>query len=154
MISHAFTIAAGDWLDAALTSVKGIIGLGVVPGVLALIFRFAIPETPRFLLDIEDDPVKAEFDATQLFGETSMDSELDNSTWCDSLGESAMSTRSLDEHSPTARPSFTVTAAPLATLNSSWNISREDIKQYFWTEGNWRTLAAVSMCWLLLDFGY
>jgi hypothetical protein len=42
----------------------------------------------------------------------------------------------------------------LATLNSSWKISKADIKQYFWTEGNWRTLAAVSWCWLLLDFGY
>src|ERR1700742_81289 len=40
---------------------RWIIGLGVVPGVIALLFRFAIPETPRFLLDIEDDPVKAEF---------------------------------------------------------------------------------------------
>lgn len=132
---------------------RWIIGIGVVPGVIALLFRFAIPETPRFLLDIEDDPVKAEFDATQLFGETSLDSEMDAGTWCDSLPDSALSTRSLDERSD-ARPSFTVTSAPLATLNSSWQISRADIKQYFWTEGNWQTLTAVSMCWLLLDFGY
>jgi MFS transporter, PHS family, inorganic phosphate transporter len=131
---------------------RWIIGIGVVPGVIALLFRFAIPETPRFLLDIEDDPVKAEFDATQLFGESSMDSEMDVGTWCESLPESAMSGRSMDEHME--RPSFTVTSAPLATLNSSWKISRADIKQYFWTEGNWRTLAAVSWCWLLLDFGY
>jgi len=132
---------------------RWIIGLGVVPGVIALLFRFAIPETPRFLLDIEDDPVKAEFDATQLFGETSLGSEMEAGMWCDSLPESALSTGSLDERSD-ARPSFTVTSAPLATLNSSWKISRADIKQYFWTEGNWRTLAAVSWCWLLLDFGY
>ncbi|OQV02454.1 hypothetical protein CLAIMM_07651 isoform 1 [Cladophialophora immunda] len=132
---------------------RWIIGIGVVPGVIALLFRFAIPETPRFLLDIEDDPVKAEFDATQLFGETSMINELEIGTWCDSLEESNLSNRSLDERSD-ARPSFTVTPAPLATLNSSWKISKADIKQYFWTEGNWRTLMAVSVCWLLLDFGY
>ena len=133
---------------------RWIIGLGVVPGVIALVFRFAIPETPRFLLDIEDDPVKAEFDATQLFGESTLNSELEeNGAWCDSLPESAVSTRSIDDRTD-PRPSFTVTSAPLATLNSSWKISRADIKQYFWTEGNWRTLAAVSSCWLLLDFGY
>ncbi|KAH0842680.1 Inorganic phosphate transporter PHO84 [Fonsecaea pedrosoi] len=132
---------------------RWIIGIGVVPGVVALIFRFAIPETPRFLLDIEDDPVKAEFDATQLFGETSMNNELEIGMWCDSLEESNLSNRSFDERSD-ARPSYTVTPAPLATLNSSWKISKADIKQYFWTEGNWRTLMAVSMCWLLLDFGY
>lgn len=132
---------------------RWVIGIGVVPGVVALIFRFAIPETPRFLLDIEDDPVKAEFDATQLFGESSLSSEMETGTWCDSLEESNLSSRSLDERS-VARPSFTVPAAPLTTLNSSWKISKADIKQYFWTEGNWRTLCAVSMCWLLLDFGF
>ncbi|KIW82745.1 hypothetical protein Z517_01988 [Fonsecaea pedrosoi CBS 271.37] len=132
---------------------RWIIGIGVVPGVVALIFRFAIPETPRFLLDIEDDPVKAEFDATQLFGETSMNNELEIGMWCDSLEESNLSNRSFDERSD-PRPSYTVTPAPLATLNSSWKISKADIKQYFWAEGNWRTLMAVSMCWLLLDFGY
>jgi hypothetical protein len=43
---------------------------------------------------------------------------------------------------------------PLVTLNSSWKLSRADIIQYFWTEGNWRTLFATSMTWLLLDFGF
>ncbi|KAK5216849.1 hypothetical protein LTR72_010219 [Exophiala xenobiotica] len=132
---------------------RWIIGLGVVPGVVALIFRFAIPETPRFLLDIEDDPVKAEFDATQLFGETSMGSELESNMWCESLEESNLSNRSVDERSE-ASPSWTIAPAPLTTLNSSWHLSIADIKQYFWLEGNWRTLAATSMCWLLLDFGY
>lgn len=133
---------------------RWVIGIGVVPGVVALLFRFAIPETPRFLLDIEDDPVKAEFDATQLFGETSLNNEMESGTWCDSLEESNLSNRSLDERSDAVRPSFTVAAAPMATLNSSWKISRADIKQYFWTERNWITLAAVSMCWCLLDFGF
>ncbi|KIX06729.1 uncharacterized protein Z518_04705 [Rhinocladiella mackenziei CBS 650.93] len=132
---------------------RWIIGIGVVPGVVALVFRFAIPETPRFLLDIEDDPVKAEFDATQLFGESSLGSEMEENVWCDSLEGSNLSNRSLDESS-TARPSWTITPAPLTTLNSSWQLSQADIKQYFWTEGNWKTLAATSMCWLLLDFGF
>ncbi|KIV77748.1 hypothetical protein PV11_09529 [Exophiala sideris] len=132
---------------------RWIIGIGVVPAVIALLFRFAIPETPRFLLDIDDDPVKAEFDATQLFGETSAGSELESNMWCDSLEESNLSSRSVDERSE-GRPSWTIAPAPLTTLNSSWRLSKEDLKQYFWTEGNWRTLAATSMCWMLLDFGY
>ena len=40
------------------------------------------------------------------------------------------------------------------TLNSKWTLSRADIMKYFWTEGNWRTLAATSLCWLFLDFGF
>ncbi|KIW71796.1 hypothetical protein, variant [Phialophora macrospora] len=152
-ISRKSSVNSDDLQRSVDIMWRWIIGIGVVPGVVALLFRFAIPETPRFLLDIEDDPVKAEFDATQLFGETSLNSEMEAGMWCDSLPESAISTRSLDDRSD-VRPSFTVTSAPLATLNSSWKISKADIRQYFWTEGNWRTLAAVSWCWLLLDFGY
>lgn len=132
---------------------RWIIGIGVVPGVVALLFRFAIPETPRFLLDIEDDPIKAEFDATQLFGDSSMGSEMESGAWCDSFEESHLSSRSIDQESE-GRPSWTIAGTPMTTLNSSWRLSKADIKQYFWIEGNWKTLAATSMCWLLLDFGY
>jgi hypothetical protein len=169
VISVSRRTNSGDLTRVVDEMWRWIIGIGVVPGVVALLFRFAIPETPRFLLDIEDDPVKAEFDATQLFGDTTssgmMGSELEpGGTWCDSLEESQLSpstNRSIDERfepastpGGTGRPSWTIAAAPLTTLNSSWRLSRADIKQYFWTEGNWKTLAATSMCWLLLDFGY
>lgn len=132
---------------------RWIIGLGVIPGVIALLFRFAIPETPRFLLDIEDDPIKAEFDATQLFGETSMGSELEGGAWCESPPASHASSRSMDI-SPNLDAAWVMTSAPPTTLNSSWTLSRADIHQYFWIEGNWRTLFATAMCWLLLDFGF
>jgi hypothetical protein len=132
---------------------RWIIGIGVVPGIVALIFRFAIPETPRFLLDIEDDPVKAEFDATQLFGESGGDNELNNATWCESAPVTNPSNHSLEALS-NDRASSMVDDPPRTTLNSSWTLSKADIIQYFWTEGNWRTPFATSMCWLLLDFGF
>ncbi|KIV94680.1 hypothetical protein PV10_02424 [Exophiala mesophila] len=134
---------------------RWIIGLGVVPGVIALVFRFAIPETPRFILDIEDDPVKAEFDATQLFGDPSIDSETETSTWYDSHASSDVSTHQGAHINPDEiNLDWVITAARPTTLNSSWALSRADIKQYFWVEGNWRTLFATSMSWLLLDFGF
>ncbi len=43
---------------------------------------------------------------------------------------------------------------PPTTLNSNWTLSKADILQYFWHEGNWRTLAGTSLTWLLLDFGF
>ena len=135
---------------------RWVIGLGVVPGVLAVAFRFAIPETPRYLLDIEDDPIKAEFDATPLFGDT----ELESRTW-GSSGSTASNGSTFDEVILPA-PAITEVGeqcsvsetSPPVTLNSSWKLSRADIKQYFWVEGNWRTLFANSMTWLLLDFGF
>jgi PHS family inorganic phosphate transporter-like MFS transporter len=135
---------------------RWVIGLGAVPGLIALFFRLAIPETPRFLLDIEDDPIKAEFDTSQLFGESV---ELEETSWQGSAsGESHLS-RSLDENSvrtrvPTGDADWTLGGTPMTTLNSKWTLSRADIHQYFITEGNWRTLFATSFCWLLLDFGF
>ena len=142
---------------------RWVIGIGILPGIVASIFRFVIPETPRFLLDIEDDPIKAEFDATQLFGGSAMDAELEDRSRGGSLQDSSASqaNQPLDE---VTLPSTTTTSgyradwplpgAPMTTLNSKWTLSKADILQYFWKEGNWRTLLATSLCWLLLDFGF
>ena len=136
---------------------RWVIGLGVVPGVLALAFRFAIPETPRYLLDIEDDPIKAEFDATPLFGG---DTELEEGGWSSAHGSTASQGSNCEDivlPAPAISDGEERTVygvPPLITLNSSWKLSRADIKQYFWTEGNWRTLFVTSMTWLLLDFGF
>jgi len=39
-----------------------LIGLGCVPGVIALYFRLTIPETPRFTMDIERNVIQATSD--------------------------------------------------------------------------------------------
>ena len=153
-----------DIVQAVDTMWRWVIGIGVVPGVIALAFRVAIPESPRFLLDIEDDPIKAEFDATNLFGESTRDVELEGHSRINSLEESNSSQieRIFDDSIPTPTttqsfnppPDWTVRQSRTATLNSNWKFSQKDIIQYFWTEGNWRTLFATSFCWLLLDFGF
>lgn len=153
-----------------------VIGIGVLPGALAIIFRFAIPETPRFMLDIEDDPIKAEFDATYLFGDDSDELEagsksieVERSTWkldtkVTTLHRPKLSTSSLrspvyeQELSPQSNISiaecWAMPNAPLPTLNSKWHLTRADLHQYFIKEGNWRTLFGTSFAWLLLDFGF
>ena len=144
---------------------RWVIGVGVIPGVIALFFRIAIPETPRYLLDIEDDPIKAEFDTTQLFGEPSRGTELEQDSWGGSVNGSAASQQSRSFDNAVVAPNtigiassspadWTLSGSPITTLNSKWTLSRADIKQYFWHEGNWRTLFATSLCWLLLDFGF
>jgi hypothetical protein len=148
---------------------RWVVAIGVVPGVIATLFRFFIPESPRFLLEIEDDPVQAEFDATTLFSDPNSPEMEDNfshvnninliAPWSEiTLPSPALATNSIaltvHSHDETERsPSQTQFIQP-ATLNSHWRLSRQDIIQYFWTEGNWRTLAATSLSWLLLDFGF
>jgi PHS family inorganic phosphate transporter-like MFS transporter len=43
-----------------------LIGLGAVPGVIALYFRLTIPETPRFTMDIERNIDRATHDITNV----------------------------------------------------------------------------------------
>lgn len=165
---------------------RWVVGIGVVPGVVATLFRFFIPESPRFLLEIEDDPVQAEFDATTLFSDPAspdIDDNLNNpfnsinliAPWNEialpspALSASqqppgtttsvALTLRSIDEHShsnsaASFRSNSHAQFIQPATLNSHWRLTHQDIIQYFWTEGNWRTLAATSLSWLLLDFGF
>lgn len=46
-----------------------LIGLGCVPGVIALYFRLTIPETPRFTMDIERNIQQATKDVQTVVGE-------------------------------------------------------------------------------------
>ena len=45
-----------------------LIGLGCVPGVIALYFRLTIPETPRFTMDIDRDVQRAAMDISNVLG--------------------------------------------------------------------------------------
>lgn len=134
---------------------RWVIGIGVVPAVVASIFRFAIPETPRYMLDIDNDPIKAEFDATTLFGETPSNPEEEaGGVWTGAkLPSSAMSqaSGSIDEDTLNTNTEYTLHPP---TLQSHWRLSQADIVHYFWTEGNWRTLVGTSLAWFFLDFGF
>ncbi|KAK4863664.1 hypothetical protein LT330_002442 [Penicillium expansum] len=138
---------------------RWVIAIGVVPGAVATLFRFAIPESPRYLVDIVDDPVTAEFDATTLFSDTP--GMIDSVSWGTTATCSAGSAIQLPPISSIASHSTfdhedddEYTRLPPATLNSHWRLARTDITRYFWTEGNWRSLAGCSLAWLLLDFGF
>ncbi|KAJ5579750.1 uncharacterized protein N7459_005735 [Penicillium hispanicum] len=157
-------VARGSDSDDLIRTVdsawRWVLGIGVVPGAIATLFRFAIPESPRYLVEIEDDPVTAEFDATTLFTEPMGSPTFDGSfgnfgTMTTVTGSSiqmppisSLASNSMhDDDDDYAR------LAP-ATLNSHWRLASTDIVRYFWTEGNWRTLAGTSIAWLLLDFGF
>ncbi|KAL4902191.1 hypothetical protein BDW74DRAFT_186953 [Aspergillus multicolor] len=204
---------------------RWVVGIGVVPGVIATFFRFLIPESPRFLLEIEDDPVQAEFDATNLFSDPAPvsgmgspevemgyvqsasvatpgpggfnmssppNSSMNNNPFNDinliapwnetvlpapaipatagtgttiaapESGTLTICSMSVDdyahsytEHTPSQYVGDNGSSfLQPATLNSHWRLTKADITQYFWHEGNWRTLLATSLSWLLLDFGF
>lgn len=134
---------------------RWVFGIGVIPGAIAIVFRFAIPESPRYLVEIEDDPVTAEFDATTLFSEPSASPALETASFTTGVSNGIqlppMSSHSTIQEEEEDNSSVRL---PPATLNTPWRLVRTDIMRYFWTEGNWRTLAGTSLAWLLLDFGF
>jgi PHS family inorganic phosphate transporter-like MFS transporter len=131
-----------------------VIGIGVIPAAIATCFRFFVPESPRFLMEIDDDPVKVEFDATTLFTEpnaVSSSPTLETESWHNFPGQAySLTTITAEDRSSTSQTGI----LQPATLNSHWRLTWKDIVQYFWVEGNWRTLAGTAMSWFFLDFGF
>jgi len=51
------TFCTGSCLHAADTAWRWIVGFGAIPPVVVLILRFYIPESPRWLLEVEKNPI-------------------------------------------------------------------------------------------------
>ena len=120
---------------------RWVIGLALIPALFTAILRFTIPESPRYTLDVLNDPFKAHEETDRLKG-LSLGSEIiDQSDSAVNIQNSAP-----NDEQDVASPSIT----------NRHDIGRyptsPTIRQYFWIEGNWRTLLATSLGWFLLDF--
>ena len=126
---------------------RWVMGLGLLPAAIAVILRLSIPETPRYTLDILNDPFKAfeetnRFNATQLQGEYDYESNLElaqafanRKTEPDNKSQTS-STQGADQGPTFHEPILINTTA----------------RRFFLREGNWRTLLGTSLAWFLLDF--
>jgi PHS family inorganic phosphate transporter-like MFS transporter len=149
-----------------------VVGIGIIPAVIALAFRFTIPESPRYTLDIlQNTKATLEdtanyYDAPELHpehGQVEMRATTPQihisrrMSTCSEIGpdeiiddESESEGRPSDAHlrepspSPQLPPGDPSYVPPLA----SWS----DAKNFFITEGNWQYLLGTSLAWLFLDF--
>ena len=120
---------------------RWVTGLALVPALLTAIMRFTIPESPRYTLDVLNDPFKASEETNRL-KRSSLGSEIIIQS--DSAATSQNSTPNdvEDVTSPSTTGGHDLGREPTSLT----------IKQYFWIEGNARTLLATSLSWFLLDF--
>jgi PHS family inorganic phosphate transporter-like MFS transporter len=148
-----------------------VVGIGIIPAVIALAFRFTIPESPRYTLDILQHPQKTFQDTIDFYPvperhpeqgaellpitpeihvprRVSISSEIGADEIIDSDSESDRRPSDVHLHHPAmplqlppGDPNF---VPPLA----SW----ADAKQFFIVEGNWQYLLGTSLSWLFLDF--
>ncbi|KAH7364642.1 major facilitator superfamily domain-containing protein [Rhexocercosporidium sp. MPI-PUGE-AT-0058] len=154
---------------------RWIIGVGIIPAVIALWFRLTIIESPRYTADVGQDSKKA---ASELHRYLLMQAEP--------AGATSTSVNMMPEHIVTQRRTSSASengqfihnlsstqhgnGAAISTFGGhdpfsqhleqpSQNVappppSWKDFKQYFWHDGNLRTLMATSLCWFYLDLPF
>ncbi|RMZ73914.1 phosphate transporter [Pyrenophora seminiperda CCB06] len=156
-----------------------VVGIGIVPAVIALAFRFTIPESPRYKLDVLQNTKSTLEDTAHYFGAPELDPEH---------GEAQM--QQISPHAATQRPSSRRSSsvseiAPdevidddsesehrISDVGLPRNVARPvqlppgdpesvpplaswaDAKNHFITEKNWQYLLGTSLAWLFLDFAF
>ncbi|KAF2649586.1 inorganic phosphate transporter 1-4 /Pi cotransporter [Lophiostoma macrostomum CBS 122681] len=153
-----------------------VVGIGIIPAVIALAFRFTIPESPRYKLDVLRNGKAVIEDTQDYYGGPQVDAEGGE---MDMLGADhvARSATRLSFSSSDIAPDQVIdsdgeddaVAAGEYTRDSSPQTmqlhptdpmfvpplaSRKDARRYFIDEGNWLYLLGTSLSWFFLDFAF
>lgn len=121
---------------------RWVTGLGLIPALLAVIMRLLIPESPRYTLDVVDDPFKA-LDETDRLRRSNHEAQLTHESNMEIIQRFAEG----KENDEDGVSSDATHQAPNgeSCQPPSW-------RKFFLTDGNWRTLFATTADWFLLDF--
>lgn len=154
-----------------------VVGIGIIPAVIALVFRFTIPESPRYSLDILQNTQSTLEDTANYYGAPELNLEHGNiemlhvpptpdiqitasrrSSSCSEIApDEAVDSDSESDARPsdvqlrpagTPPPQFPPGDPSFVPPLSSW----ADAKNFFIIEGNWQYLLGTSLSWLFLDF--
>lgn len=160
-----------------------VVGIGIIPAIVALAFRFTIPESPRYKLDVLQNVQSVFEDTKDYFGSPELDAEggememlsstpvihvqaVSRRSSCSSeiaADDVVLDSDSDDEgqqnqhHQPhrTSQPVMLPVQLPPEDPNFVPPLaSREDAKRFFIQEGNWIYLLGTSLSWLFLDFAF
>ncbi|PVH95353.1 inorganic phosphate transporter 1-4 /Pi cotransporter [Periconia macrospinosa] len=159
-----------------------VIGLGMIPALIALAFRFTIPESPRYKLDVlrnvqnvfEDtqdyfgglDTTPEELDAlpttTQAPSSPAPQGPSRRSSLSSEIALDEMVVAGSDSDSEHRRPSSiysrqTPRAVEVPPGDPNYIpplASIADAKNFFINEGNWHYLLGTSLSWFFLDFAF
>ncbi|KAL9062915.1 MAG: hypothetical protein Q9157_008543 [Trypethelium eluteriae] len=120
---------------------RWVFGLSLLPALVTAIMRFTIPESPRYTLDVLNDPLKASKETDRLKGFTPGSEVFSQS-------DTAVNSRCLESNEEEIVTNGGNSDGPVEDGDAKGLTMR----QYFWIEGNWRYLFATSAIWLLMDF--
>jgi hypothetical protein len=134
---------------------RWIMGLSLIPAVFAVIIRLSIPESPRYTLDVLDDPFKA-FEEANRFNESNLQDQFN--LQANLALVNAFARPKTPDSGTNASPHPGVpedqTGRSHPFLQSDELPPKYTVKDYFWKQGNWRYLVGTASTWFLLDFAF
>jgi MFS transporter, PHS family, inorganic phosphate transporter len=140
-----------------------VIGVGAFPAFLAILWRFSIPESPRYTMDVDRDAKRAYLNLRLHNGKEDDERTMRNVR------------AGIPPDQQTAQRNAAGNARGNATANSPGNTNgyaagdahgnvrsnaagngapEITFKSHFWDEGNCRYLFATAFCWFVLDFAF
>ncbi|KAK3303018.1 major facilitator superfamily domain-containing protein [Chaetomium strumarium] len=134
---------------------RWVAGVGAIPALVAIIFRFQIDDPGLYDLDVRDEGTRAVQNTMLLYRyrrvSTPGPNPDDGHYARPEMQE--VGPDGLEQHPPVANG-----GGALQPLHRDGELprqfSREDMVDYFVVQGNWRSLAGTSMCWFLLDIAF
>ncbi|KAH6666839.1 major facilitator superfamily domain-containing protein [Halenospora varia] len=141
---------------------RWIIGVGVIPAVIALWFRLTIIESPRYTADVGRDSRKAASELNQYLLLQAQAQTAAASTTSLQInsgeGNNATTQRTRNSSFGAGSGAESIAQSGAANDDSEHDIppipTWEEFKQFFWHDGNLRTLIATSLCWFCLDLPF
>lgn len=116
---------------------RWVTGVGAIPALFAIGFRFLITDPGLYDLDVKDRGERAVRNTEHLYPD--------------------VANRTPQQMPLLQTTTLEIQPVPVAVAAEEPlrdPFSREDIRAYFWDQGNWRYLLGTSTCWFLVDFAF
>lgn len=127
-----------------------IVGIGVIPALIAVGFRRTIPESPLFTADVLNRPTEARDDVVMLTGQD-RGLELRRNNVQAGPNDNMEPAAHQGAPNPVPRPDYE--EEPLNWIQR-WRDYWGSFHEYFIMQGQWRPLFGVSVAWCCFDIAY
>jgi PHS family inorganic phosphate transporter-like MFS transporter len=133
-----------------------VIAVGAFPALLATLWRFSIPESPRYTMDVDLDVKRALADVRRHHNRPteSVSARTPSERPANPNGNGAPSGSTILNNPSARRAGSTPNVAPTAQNTSQDSTPDDSFFSYLFVEGNYKYLFATAFCWFLLDFAF
>lgn len=126
---------------------RGVVGFGVLPAIVAIVFRFVLPDPGRWTLEVKEDVKGAEDDTNE---------------WLENKKKRGHKSGHKDNHSELISTkgegkdhSYTNGKGAKDTVKALLQLRPEtSLRNYLFTRENWPLLFGTCTCWFLLDLAF